>query len=68
MSGKGIFVCEMPNGERFRAKMMGSIDSLAEYLTNKHKYIGRELTVQYQDLTTLGVPRFPVGLRLRDDL
>ena len=30
------------------------------------KYIGKMLTVRFQNLTALGVPRFPVGVVIRD--
>lgn len=33
---------------------------------NKSKYIGKNLTVQFQNLTDAGIPRFPVGLEIRD--
>ena len=29
-------------------------------------YIGEMLTVRYQELTDDGVPRFPVGIAIRD--
>jgi hypothetical protein len=28
--------------------------------------IGQQLTVRYQELTTDGIPRFPVGIAFRD--
>lgn len=69
MAGRGIFVCKTEDGTPFAAKMVGSLDGLNEYLDNKDAYIGRMLTVQYQDLTAAnGVPRFPVGLRFREDV
>ena len=33
---------------------------------NHKKYIGKMLTVRFQNLTALGVPRFPVGVVIRD--
>jgi len=35
-------------------------------LVNREKYIGKWITVKYQDLTVDNVPSFPVGLALRD--
>lgn len=68
MSGRGIFVCETDSGSTFRVKMAGPLDSLCEYLINKDKYVGLDLTVQFQELTADGLPRFPVGLRIRQDV
>jgi len=58
-------VCLTPEGKEFKAKLKGAIDELGEYLVNFHKYNGKQLTVQYQGLTPDGIPRFPVGLRIR---
>jgi len=65
LAGKGIFVCLTPEGKEFKVKMKGAIDSLTEYLVNFEEYKGKQLTVQYQGLTPDGIPRFPVGLRIR---
>ena len=65
----GAFVCVSDDGKnQFRAKMSGSTEKLREYFANKEDYIGQLLTVKYQSMTAYGVPRFPVGLRIREDL
>lgn len=68
MADKAIFVCALPDGRTFKAKMKGSLDSLRQYVDDPSLAIGKQLTVQYQNLTADGIPRFPVGLRLRDDV
>lgn len=68
MAGKAIFVCQTETGERFNAKMVGALDDLAEYFIHKDKYIGKQLTVKYQGITNGNVPRFPVAMRLREDI
>jgi len=68
MAGKAIFVCKTSGGETFGVKMKGALDSLTVYLTNSPDYIGKSLTVQYQALTAKGIPRFPIGLRFREDI
>jgi DNA ligase-1 len=68
MAGKAVFVCRTDSGDRFRVKMKGTLDSLRQYVDNPDLAMGRMLTVQYQNLTADGVPRFPVGLRLRVDV
>lgn len=68
MAGKAIFVCETSSGSTFRVKMKGALDSLQQYVDDPSLAVGRLLTVQYQNLTTDGIPRFPIGLRLREDI
>lgn len=63
----GAFVCKSGK-ETFRVKMSGEIATLKEYWENREDYIGRLLTVKFQSKTGYGVPRFPVGLRIREDL
>ena len=68
MAGKAIFVCLADNGTNFSVKMKGSLGDLVKYIHNPSLAIGKRLTVQFQNLSVYGIPRFPVGLRLRDDL
>jgi DNA ligase 1 len=68
MTGHGIFVCKTEEGQVFEAKMEGELDKLKEVWHNKEAYKGKKLTVKYQGLTTKNrVPRFPVGLRIREE-
>lgn len=68
MTGLAIFTCEADNGNPFDVKMKGKLEDLSKYLTDRSTWEGKSLTVQYQNLTGLnGVPRFPVGLRIRND-
>jgi DNA ligase-1 len=63
----GAFVCKTDDGTEFRVKPSGDQSATADYLQNPDKVIGRLLTVQFQGLTgTNKVPRFPVGLRIRE--
>jgi len=64
----GSFVCQTKDGKQFNAKMSGETAKLKEYWENGTDYIGGLLTVKYQGLTSDGIPRFPVGLRIREDL
>lgn len=68
MAGKGVFVLKTETGEEFSAKMVGALDSLSEYLVNKDKYIGKQMTVKFQGMTNGNVPRFPVAMRFREDV
>lgn len=62
----GSFICEMPNGKTFSAKQKGSLKNLKQYFENPDLWKGKVLTVQYQNLTADGLPRFPVGIAIRD--
>lgn len=69
LAGHGIFVCKTDKGSQFEVKMKGDTSALKDFLKDSKKYVGQMLTVQYQGMTNKsGVPRFPVGLRLRNDL
>jgi DNA ligase 1 len=72
LMGHGIFICETQDGHTFECKMSGKdrSEELQDYLSNPDKYIGRVITVQHQGYTDTAkpVPRFPVGLRFREDL
>lgn len=63
----GSFVLKTWDGKEFKAKLKGELDALEEYFVNFDKYRGKMLTVQYQNLTPDGIPRFPVGLRIRTE-
>lgn len=65
----GSFICVTEEGNEFKAKLKGKLSDLKEYYDNFDKYKGQLLTVQFQGLTNKNnVPRFPVGLRLREDM
>lgn len=68
MAGKAIFVCITPDGKEFSVKKVGALESLTKYFVNKEDYIGEQLTVKYQNLSADGIPRFPIGLRFREDV
>jgi DNA ligase-1 len=46
--------------------MKGTIESRKEMFKNVKSYYGKELTVQYQEISDEGIPRFPVGIAFRD--
>lgn len=69
LAGKAIFVCVTKDLQMFRAKMKGKLADLKKYIDNPKLAIGKQLTVQYQGFTNKSsVPRFPVGIRLREDV
>ena len=46
----------------------GTIAQKREWFNDAEQYVGKQLTVQYQELSVAGVPIFPVGLTIREDL
>ena len=65
----GAFICELNNGETFKAKLKGKnvTKLLKEYFKNPDIFMGKYLTVKYQGLSKDNVPRFPVGKIIRFD-
>jgi DNA ligase-1 len=69
LAGHAIFVCVDSKGDEFEAKLKGETSKLKEFFDKPDLWQGKKLTVQYQGLTgAKKVPRFPVGLRLREDV
>lgn len=65
--GTAIFVCkDKSNDTTFAVRPRGSREVRTEYLKNSKKYINKQLTVRYQNLSEYNIPRFPVGIAIRD--
>lgn len=62
----GAFICLTEDGQEFNVKMSGITEKLKEYFEDDSLWSGKQLTVQFQDYSQYGVPRFPVGLRIRE--
>jgi DNA ligase-1 len=65
-AGTPIWECEAPNGRTFRARPMGTLAERRELWANRDAMIGRPLTVRFFEYTDDGVPRFPIGVTIRD--
>jgi DNA ligase-1 len=64
----GALLCRTKEGHEFKAKMSGSLDNLRKLFEDESLWKNKLLTVQFQGLTGAnGVPRFPVGLRIRNE-
>ena len=50
----------------FSVRPKGTQAQRQEWFNNASQYIGKMLTVKYQELTDGGIPRFPVGISVRD--
>lgn len=64
--GTVIWMCKLTEDKQFSVRPMGTRDERKMQFLNQKDYIGKMLTVKYQELTKDGVPRFPVGVTIRD--
>lgn len=61
-----IWVCKTADQKTFHCRPRGTRESRCELFQNGGDYIGKKLTVRFQELTDEGIPRFPVGIAFRD--
>jgi DNA ligase-1 len=72
VNGKGrakdsiIFILETEDGKQFRAVYKGSIEQREKLYKSKDKIIGKMATVNFQELTNTGIPRFGVVKDIRN--
>lgn len=66
MEGKAIFICEDSQGREFRVTMAATMEQREEWFQKKNSLIGKLLTYTYFEETDDGLPRFPVGIDIRD--
>lgn len=60
------FECITAEGVVFSVRCVGEKKVREEQLVNLNSYIGKMLTVKYQNLSELGVPIFPIGIVVRN--
>lgn len=65
-SGCATFICKTNKGETFDCNPKCTIEKKQEYWNNKDDYIGKLLTVRFQEKSKDGIPRFPIGISIRD--
>jgi len=65
-AGTVIWVCVTENGDLFKTRPRGTREERTEYFQKGDDYIGATLTVRYFEMTDDGIPRFPVGLAIRN--
>jgi ATP-dependent DNA ligase len=64
--GCAVLVLQMDNGKRFSVRMKGSLERRRELLRHPELALNKPVTYEYQNLTIHGIPRFPVGVEIRD--
>ena len=65
-AGMIVFKCITNSGLEFDVRPRGSHEERTKMFNNLDSYIGKMLTVRFQELTDDGRPRFPVGIAVRD--
>jgi DNA ligase-1 len=65
--GTVIWICETEEGKDFTVRPRGTMESRRKLFKTGEKYVGKMLTVIYQELTEEGKPRFPVGKDVRNN-
>lgn len=60
-----LWLCRTADGKEFAVRPRGTHEERKAALTTAAAQIGKPLTVRFQELTTDGIPRFPVGIAFR---
>jgi DNA ligase-1 len=64
---KGAVIWECKSGENtFWVRPRGTMEMRQDWFRNGLFYVGKKLTVIYQELSEAGIPRFPVGKSIRE--
>jgi DNA ligase-1 len=61
-----IWECKTKSGQKFMCRPRGTREERVELYGNGGAYIGKMLNVRFQELSNDGLPRFPVGICVRD--
>jgi len=64
--GLVIWTCKTKEGKEFHVRPRGTHEERAALFKKAQSYVGKELTVRYQELSEDNIPRFPVGITFRD--
>ena len=63
-----VWKCKTKDGKEFNCRPKGTHEEREKYFKNAKNYIGKMLTIVFQEYTDDGLPRFPVGKGFRDDI
>lgn len=64
--GMAIFFCETDEGQSFEVTPKGTEEDRRRMFDERDQIVGKDLTVRFQNYSDDGIPRFPVGLAIRD--
>jgi DNA ligase-1 len=65
-AGCVIWVCATTDNKTFACRPRGTREERAMLFQNGDEYVGKMLTVRFQELTDTDIPRFPVGIAFRE--
>jgi DNA ligase-1 len=65
-AGTVIWVCQTAEEREFSVRPRGTQEQRRRWFQDGPQHVGKLLTVIYQELSELNVPRFPVGKAIRD--
>jgi DNA ligase 1 len=72
--GRGKFkgcvrwICEIEDGSTFNVAPAGTYEQRATWYNEGVLWVGQKLTVKFFGKSKTGIPRFPIGLHLRDEI
>lgn len=66
VDGGVVWQCKTVDGSEFGVRPKGTQEIRKEWAETAKDYIGKALTVRYQNLSPEGIPIFPVGIAVRD--
>ena len=64
--GTAVIICETVDKKNFTVRPRGTREYRNKLLVDKQLHLGKQLTVRFQNITENGIPRFPVGISIRD--
>lgn len=65
-AGTCVFKCITKEGKEFDVRPRGTRKQRQDYLTNLDSLLHKKLTVKFQEFSDDKIPRFPVGISIRD--
>lgn len=65
-AGTVVWICATKDGKTFEARPRGDWETRKFWFEHGTMYVGKLLTVRFQNYTKYGIPRFPVGKSIRD--
>jgi DNA ligase-1 len=64
--GTGVLICCDDSGNEFAVRPRGTREYRKDLLCNFDNYKSKFLTVRFQNLSSQNIPRFGVGITIRD--